>query len=494
MPHIPHATRYFFIFLVLSLIGCTHPSLHEAQTIVAEADSLWHAGQMYGVDEGDSVSLAQSYQTLARWRWFHADEYAHCSYHYGKLLRAKDNPVEAMQAFINATHSGTYDYHILGRVYSNMGDMCHLAGDYDLSYDMFEKSANSFLKNGDTLSYYYALTDMAYETAVQKDTLQTQRLLDSIQKYNHSDVNLKAQEAKATLCLCNGQYRRAISVIDSMQSDGYNDLLGYLMKAQAFEHLNQMDSALHYANLLVILTTDNRYLISAYYILYNDDEGLSADSILTLSSARADAQKEWAQQNGMFSKAAKLLELDLSRKPDLLWLYAVAVILLVIGLLLLVYIRKKRRKLQLLAQQIDNLSEIHLTEEKRHQQSLEEHLKYIERLEEQIEQTCMTYYQSQSFVEDLHFKDFDAMCKIVDSNFGMLATKLKTLYSLSEKEIRLCTLVLVGVTDSKQLASMLYYAESGIRNFKNRIAKKLGTNSVELRNRLINIAIGEYKK
>ena len=39
---------------------------------------------------------------------------------------------------------------------------------------------------------------------------------------------------------------------------------------------------------------------------------------------------------------------------------------------------------------------------------------------------------------------------------------------------------------------MLYYGYSGIRNFKNRTAKKLGTNSVELRDVLMHIAVGDY--
>lgn len=64
----------------------------------------------------------------------------------------------------------------------------------------------------------------------------------------------------------------------------------------------------------------------------------------------------------------------------------------------------------------------------------------------------------------------------------------------SEREIRLCILVLLGISNSEQLAEMLHYGISGIRNFKNRTAKKLGTNSIELREILLNIAVGEIQK
>ena len=100
--------------------SCSSRAIHEAEAVVAQADSLWQAGLMYGIDAGDSLSLAQAYKTLGDiplpFRTLlgvgSSDSYAHACYHYGKLLRAKDHPAEAMQAFINATHSRTRDYHI----------------------------------------------------------------------------------------------------------------------------------------------------------------------------------------------------------------------------------------------------------------------------------------------------------------------------------------------------------------------------------------------
>ena len=155
--------------------SCSSRAIHEAEAVVAQADSLWQAGLMYGIDAGDSLTLAQAYKTLGdiplpyREGLGLGSPYSHACYHYGKLLRAKDHPAEAMQAFINATPSRTRDYHILGRVYSNMGSICHLAGDFPLSYDMYEKSANCFLADKDTLSYYYGLNNMAFEKAMFAD-------------------------------------------------------------------------------------------------------------------------------------------------------------------------------------------------------------------------------------------------------------------------------------------------------------------------------------
>ena len=123
--------------VAICLAACTPPVVREAKDVVSQADSLRADGKMYE----DSAQLAQAYEAFGKWKWFYADEYAHACYHYGRSLREKEHPVEAMQCFINATHSRTRDYPILGRVYSNMGDICHIAGEYSLSYDMFERSA-----------------------------------------------------------------------------------------------------------------------------------------------------------------------------------------------------------------------------------------------------------------------------------------------------------------------------------------------------------------
>ena len=92
---------YICLLLVICSLTACSPSLREAQDVVAQADSLWHAGQMYGVDEGDSATLAHAYETLdnillSPFTFNLSFTYAHACYHYGKLLRAKGNPVAAM--------------------------------------------------------------------------------------------------------------------------------------------------------------------------------------------------------------------------------------------------------------------------------------------------------------------------------------------------------------------------------------------------------------
>ncbi|MEE1095714.1 MAG: hypothetical protein UH084_03965 [Paludibacteraceae bacterium] len=228
--------------------------MREAQEVVAHADSLREA-HLYAQNEyDDSLSLAQAYETLKeiplpfREGLGLGSSYAHACYHYGRLLRAKENYVEAMKVFIDATHSRTRDFHILGRVYSNIGSMCHLASEYQLSYDMFAKCADCLLQNGDTISYYYGLNEMAFELAEQGKKEETLALLDSITRNcNDKNVILKTWETKAEMYLNSCQYDSAIVIVDTMLRSGYNSPTGLLIKAQAFSFLETTDSAVYYA-------------------------------------------------------------------------------------------------------------------------------------------------------------------------------------------------------------------------------------------------------
>ena len=122
----------------LLLSGCKSRAVEEAREVIAVADSLRAVGQGYT----DSVAIAETYNTLEKWQYLYPTDYARACYYYGRLLRNNDDPVAAMQVFINATHSHTRDFHILGRVYANVANMCRIENAHELSYKMYECSAD----------------------------------------------------------------------------------------------------------------------------------------------------------------------------------------------------------------------------------------------------------------------------------------------------------------------------------------------------------------
>lgn len=497
--------------------GGTGMSLREAQEIVAQADSLWHEGQIYGVDGGDSATLAQAYERLKELSavsrqlsdvsyqlsevcpFVHRTSllctYAHACYHYGKLLRAKDNPVEAMQVFIDATHSRTKDYHILGRVYSNMGDICHLAGEFQLSYDMFERSAEMFLRNGDTLLYYYLLNDMAFELAEQGKKEETFILLDSIaHNCNDRNVKIKTLETKTKLYFQLQLYDSVIYMTNvlPLRRDCVPTSCG--LKARAFWHMGQVDSALYYANQVLSMPTaseQNKY--NMLYIIANADSTLSNEDVLALSAQRSDIETDiLIPLHSKWGLAVQLLQQDLNRKPDWRWFWGVVATLLVVGLCLWLYIFRKHKQRALLSQQMEYWAIQNKEAEERHailtkdidnlSQLKDSHYKEIVA---DIEQFSALIRCNQDLREHLHWNNFAEMCTLSNRYLYNIVTQLQP-YNLSQKELRLCILVLLKAP-TNQMVDMIPYSHSGLGKFKNTTARKIGTTTTNFRLFLLNL-------
>ena len=467
-------STHSFVVIILCFLtgGCSQRALQDARETVHQADSLWHAVQMYD----DSAALAQTYETLDAWRYFYADDYAHACYHYGKLLRAQDDPVSAMQAFIHATHSRTRDYHILGRIYNNMGAICHLAGEFPLSYEMFEKSGDMFLREQDTLSYYYCLNDMALELAVMGKKDSSIAIIESI-KDIHDSILLG-------YCL----YSQAEAFLRSMQCDSTIVYAHHskqylpsfsgttLQLAQAYSMLGKRDSAAYYANIVLSFSHSLFEKNNALYILTNDDETKDKKEIRETAADRSDVQKQIEDRRSVFSQAALLLNQDLNRKPDLLWLCAVCITLFVIGGCWLVYVHQKRKKHMLLSQKIRDL------EIQKHES--------IEQKMARVYSNCMLYVNSKDIKNLLYWTDFETMCGIVDQQFYMLASKLRNKHTLNEKETRLCILVLFNMNRS-EISDMLPYALNSVGKLKDHTAKLLGTTGKNLHDFLVKLATEE---
>ena len=485
--------------------GCSRRALHEAQAVVAQADSLWHNGKMYGIDEGDSATLAQAYGTLEKqsavsrqltevFPFVHSTSslctsYVHACYHYGRLLREKDDPVAAMQCFINATHARSRDYHILGRVYSNMGDICHLAEEFPLSYDMFERSANMFFENGDTLAYFYALNDMAFEKAMLADKEITSTLLTKIEN-QCADLQIlsKTTETRAELYLRLQQYDSAIYYASELCRNYTYYSLGPLIKAQAYSYFGKKDSAAKYASQVLSESNDLSDRQNALYILTNDDESKDNAAIRQAAADRSDAQKLLEIRRSKLSQAVQLLEQDLNKKPDLRWLYAIIVTLVVMGAFIGFYVYRKRKKQSLLAQKIDALEQATSTMQEKHDELEHRVLTTHKQKEEEINHKCELLRNKESRESELAWADFGKMCSTVDKHFYMLTTKLRCKQILNETEIRLCVLVLLNLSRA-EIADTLPYAPNSVGKLKDHTAKKLGTTGKNLRYYLLKTII-----
>ena len=497
------SSTFALFLLCLVLGGCITPATRQAQAVVAQADSLWHIGQIYGIDEGDSATLAQAYETLkkqsARSDLRQLSEvfpfvpctsslctYAHACYHYGRLLRQKDDPVSAMQVFIDATHSRTRNYHILGRVYSNMGSICHLANEFPLSYDMFSRSADYFQKNGDTLNYYYALNDMAYELAEQGKIDSCFAIVEDIESNNAQNKTLLAYccLSKAEALLRSSHYDSAIDY--AYQSKRYTTSISSvdLLLAQAYSFLSKKDSAVYYAYRVLSSSLSLFEQNNALYIITNDDKTKDLDAVRQTAADRSDTQKLLEIRQGKMSQAVQLLEQDLTRKPDWKWLIGIIVTLIIVCSIISMYVYRKRRQKALLTQEIDVLEQAASTIQEKHDELAERYQTNHRQIEDEINSRCAMLRTNENIKKTLAWKNYKKMCSIVDQRFYFLASKLRNNHSLNETEVRLCILTLLDC-EYDRMAELLYRSSTSIGTLKIRVAKKLGTTAKNLRSYLI---------
>ena len=388
------------------------------------------------------------------------DEDALALYQQGRALREEGKQVEAMRTFIRAAHSGTDDEALLGRIYSNMANMCRQANEHQRAFEVYALSAGHFQKAGDTLAYAYALNNMAWEQAAMghKDTATL--LIDSaVHIYPRPPLTDKIIETKAAACFFKQEYDSVLVYTTPPAND-------YLLtlRAQAFSFLQMDDSASYYAQLLLPRTTNLFAQDDLYYILTHNDSTANKETIRNLSSQRADVQKAIKVRHGELTKAVEILQQDLnSEKHSSLWFMA---LFLALGIGLCIWgaiIWKKQRRLQSEKSEFEQTRRFELEQNIRHLQ------------------------ETKNLQQELAWDNFTAFCTQTDRIFNAFTGKLSA-QGLNEQDIRICVLVLIGLSH-KQIAEMLNCSPKSIGKLKDLTAHKLGVSGGQLQDKLQKTAI-----
>lgn len=379
-------------------------------------------------------------------------------YEQGKALREQGEPAEAMAVFLQAAHSGTDDEMLLGRVYSNMANICRQANEHLLAYFIYSISAEHFQASKDELAYAYALNNMAWEQAALAHKDSAWVLIDkALQVYPMYPLTEKVVETRAAACYFTQDYDSILYY----STPPANDYL-LMLRAQAYSFMHADDSATYYAQMLLPRTENPFYLDDIYYILTHNDLEIDAETMRELSSERADVLKTIEVRHGKLMQAVKLLTDDIDNPPTDDWKLLAELIFLGIGFLAcifvgLVIIHERRRLRQ--------------DWEKSEQVRQEDYALNIRLLRE-----------SDDLRRDLQWNDYYDFCYQTNKFFRGLATTLE-MQGLSEQDIRMCVLVLIGLP-SKQIAEMLPCSQKSIGKLKDVTARKLGVSGGQLNKKL----------
>ena len=366
-------------------------------------------------------------------------------YQQGRELRAEGRPLDAMRCFVEAANSGSEDYRLLGRVYSNMANMCRQAERHDEAYALYEQSTALFRKANDSLAVSYGLNNMAWEKAVIGAKDEALTLVDSaVFFYPSEEVRRKVEESLSVAYLYADELDSAIFHAHAIEDKVYGEML----LAQAFALREQCDSALYYAARVTEQTTNPRYLDDTYYILAHCDSSAATSDVVSLAEKRTDVQRDLERFKSEMAQAVLLIRTPSTHKR--LWFCVSGIVLglgIIIGLGLLVY---KRREQQ-----------------------------------QKVIQTIKRLQQSKQLQKEIQVNDYQAFCNYADTQLCGLAGKLQK-RGLSDREVRIAVLVLLGFSYS-QIADMLNRAENGIGKDKYVIAKKLGVSIKGLKPELLTI-------
>lgn len=392
-------------------------------------------------------------------------------YEQGKALREQGEPAEAMAVFMQAAHSGTDDEMLLGRVYSNMANICRQANEHALAYYVYGLSAEHFRASGDELAYAYALNNMAWEQAAQgKKDSALALIAEAVQAYPLYPLTEKVIETRATACIFANEYDSVLYytslpdndyLLSSPRLPGSEEYMT-MLRAQAYSYLGKGDSATYYARELLPNTNDPAYLDDIYYILTHDDEYADTETLRRLSSERADVQKIIEQRHGKLMQAVQLLSDSLTEHPSDRKLIVEAVLISLVCLVAAL------------------MGLMTIIERKRMMRDREQHERARQN---ELTQTLNTLSQATDLKAELQWQDYNAFCHQTDRLFHGLATGLVE-QGLNEQDIRLCVLVMIGLPH-KQIAEMLPCSPKSIGKLKDLTARKLGVSGGHLREKLM---------
>ena len=108
---------------------------------------------------------------------------------------------------------------------------------------------------------------------------------------------------------------------------------------------------------------------------------------------------------------------------------------------------------------------------------------------QEIENKCKVLRDTSNLKEQLHWRQYEEMCRFIDQQFYLLTGKLKQQEQFNERDIRLCVLVLIDLSHTG-IANLMYVEEGSVGKLKERTAKKLHTTRKNMRQTLLKLVLG----
>lgn len=471
------------IYLLLPLIFCSC-GWKDAKEVIATAERM---DKTEHVIYDDTAALGRTIRCLDNpfGRVLMSNTLGKAYYYMGRNLEDYHQQVaEAAGCYIEADRLEIDDPIYRGRVNSCMGYICAQNNNDSLALVFYERASEDFEKSGNEWRYAHSLLDRIEFNVKLHNYIVADSLLKIAKTYSvDGSYQARYYETRGLYFYEQQQYDSALVYFErglEYWQNEENRCFCYLKIMQAYYSSEKdIDAALHYAKLIVEISTNPNYLSNAYYCLMQDAKNKGDAELLSkYSHARTDTQK--LLRDGMIKDAEALLILEdyLQNPHPWRWVWISFPIIIVLCLLLTIGIWIYRKRSCSANEQLDVLSTHIRTQEADilHQQSL---LAFEKGLTEIMDK----YHSPRN-----HWRNYSTLKKDIAPWLRNWTAKLDML-PLSEQEKIFCTISLIYPNLSDiEIANYMCYAKGSIRILKNRILKKIGISSSEFPNFLHNLS------
>ena len=470
--------------LIWFCTSCTQ--WQKAEAVVAMADSL---DVTQHVIYNDTVALRQTIRALNNplGRMLKRNTLAKAYYYMGRNLEDDYNQVErAAECYIEADWLKIENPLYRGRVNSCMAGICANYNQDSLSLLFYERALDNFERSENEWYYANGLLNICMIKCAAKQFAEADSLWKMAASYSFDDsYRWYLNDIRVIYFYYQETEYTPDSIIYYIQQTPITTSYRAIKIANAFYDLGQMDSAAYYAEKVVNDFDVPANKVSAYYILHKhailNNDILAADS---LAGLRMDVKRKAETEKIDSLNAIRVFQDYLYYCKTFIWRvigYSTLVIILVLVVLGIFWYWRKKKK------HVDAQIEALQSAEEEYQQTIEEQ-------RQQRHDALMSHIElvrTRHPKPDKKWNDYSVFRNELNQSLLCLLDKLVE-KKLSEKEIHLCVYCLLYYDIStKVLAEYMIYSAVGIRTFKQRTAKKLGTTAANLYDFLVEMAISD---
>ena len=471
------------IVLLLCFSSCS--SWHEAKAVIAMADSI---DQTKHVIYDDTAALGRTIRCLDNpfGRVLMSNTLGKAYYYMGRNYSLSNQIVEAAGCYIEADRLQLDDPIYRGRVNTNMAYICAQNNNDSLALIFYERASNDFKESGNDWRYAQNLLDRIEFNVKLLNYLVADSLLQIAQSYQLDSLyQARLYETRGLYFYEQQQYDSALIYfqkgLDYWQSEK-EKCFCYLKIMQVSLEINSLAQAIPYAQCVIGVSNNPNYLSNAYYCLMQQakQEG-DAGLVSNYASCREDLNRVLEVYKESYTQAVTIIQ-DYELNPyPLRWVWIMLATILLVCIILFVGAVVYRHRNHIAREQIDRLS-VHVE----NQDALLSQELYYRQLGEKLSNIVDKYHAPHK-----RWKEYKTLKRDLSPWLHIWMCKLDTL-PLSEREKIFCTIRLVySYMSDIQIAEYLCYDKHGIRVFKQRIAKKLGTTSADLLDFLRNLPVNE---